>query len=349
MVGAPLLSIRIVLGVIFLIAGVSKLSDSEGSRRAVEQFGVPRWSARAVAVVLPFAELAIAIGLLVDPSARYAAVGALVLLIAFVVGVARAVSKGQSPDCHCLGQLHSEPAGPSTIARNLILVALALAVVAAGAGPGIPGGVEQFSGPQAELAVVSALAILLALATAWLWGDRQRARAALAGTVPEAAPKPGLQRGTAAPDFDLTPVRGAAATLGDLTKGLRPTVLIFLSTACGSCAQLLPELGRWQDSVGDTVALVPIFSGDRADIERLSQDHGLRIALAEQGRATFERFALHATPSAVLIDPDGTIAGAAAEGSQAVEALVRAALGRADPPAPRSATNLTRAGIAAGR
>ncbi len=46
---------------------------------------------------------------------------ALLLLLAFAGGVARAMSRGQAPDCHCFGQIHSEPAGPSTLIRNAVL------------------------------------------------------------------------------------------------------------------------------------------------------------------------------------------------------------------------------------
>ena len=36
------------------------------------------------------------------------------LLLAFVGGIAFNMARGNAPDCHCFGQLHSEPAGRSS-------------------------------------------------------------------------------------------------------------------------------------------------------------------------------------------------------------------------------------------
>jgi peroxiredoxin len=326
---------------VFLVAGVGKLLDREGSRRALQEFGVPEGAVPALALALPVAEIAVAVGLLVDPSARYVAIAALLLLGAFIVGIRRALSRGRAPDCHCFGQLHSEPAGTPTVLRNAILAGLALALVAAGRGPGVPGGAEHMSGTEAELAAVSAIAIVLAMATAVLWGERYRARGDAA--VVSSAPAHGLLRGMEAPDFELTALRGEAATLRDLTSESRPVVLIFLSAGCGSCAPLVAEIGRWQESLAENVVLAPIFSGERATVVRLTEDHDLTIALADEGTATFDRYLLPTMPSAVLIDPDGTIAGAAAVGPPAVEELIRAAIPRAAVSEPASAPGGDRA------
>jgi len=56
--------IRIALSIVFSVAAITKLLDQEGTREAVQNFGAPRASAPAVAIILPFVELAIALGLL---------------------------------------------------------------------------------------------------------------------------------------------------------------------------------------------------------------------------------------------------------------------------------------------
>ena len=114
------MSIRCLLAVVFIVAAIGKLLDVEGSRRALVEFGVPVRATRLGAVLLPFAELAVAILLLFVPTARWGALGALLLLLAFSAGVARAMSRGEAPDCHCFGQIHSEPAGRSTLIRNAL-------------------------------------------------------------------------------------------------------------------------------------------------------------------------------------------------------------------------------------
>jgi thiol-disulfide isomerase/thioredoxin len=106
----------------------------------------------------------------------------------------------------------------------------------------------------------------------------------------------------------------------------RPAVLIFLSTNCGPCLEMLPTLAGWQASLETNLSLPAIFAGERAEIERLSAEHGLSLVLAQETDELFSRYALRATPSGVLIGADGSIAGSPAEGVPAIEALIRSAV-----------------------
>jgi uncharacterized membrane protein YphA (DoxX/SURF4 family)/thiol-disulfide isomerase/thioredoxin len=334
-VDALLLSVRCVLAAVFLVAGIGKLLDLEGSRRALEEFGAPARVSRLGGVALPAAELAVALALLIQPSGRWGALAALLLLLVFAGGVARAMLRGQAPDCHCFGQIHSEPAGRSTLIRNSLLAAAAALVVVAGAGPSVNGGLASLHGAEIALVAVSVLAAVLVVAVAQLWSDRRRlARELRAAITARAAP--GLPRGTWAPDFELTSVRGTERSLADLlarppTEQPRSAVLVFVSTGCGACLELLPLLGRWQDSLSERLALPAIFAGERKEVERQCAEHELSLALAQEENEAFERYRLRATPSAVLVGIDGIIAGAPAEGVPAIEALIRTAVAEARP------------------
>ncbi len=323
-----LLSIRGVLAVVFLVAAVGKLFDLQGSRRALEEFDVPARAARLGGIALPVAELAVAIALLIRPTAGWGAAGALLLLLAFAGGVARAMSRGQAPDCHCFGQIHSEPAGRSTLIRNGVLAAAAAVVLVAGSGPSIDGALGNLHGAAIGLVAVSVLAGVLAVAVAQLWAGKRRLVRELAGAIAAEAPR-GLPRGTPAPEFELEPVRGTVRSLIELTRLQRPIVLIFVSTNCGPCLMMLDSLADWQDSLSSSVMLAAIFSGAMDDVERLSAEHQLSLALAQSASETFELYGLRATPSAVLVGVDGLIAGAPAEGVPAIEALVRTAAAQA--------------------
>lgn len=122
---------RILLAVVFAVAGVAKLLDLDGSRQAIAGFGVRGRLARPLGLALPAAELSIAAGLLFTASARYAAAAAAALLTAFCLAIGLARARGRTPDCHCFGRLHSAPAGWGTLARNaaLLVVAIGIAVV----------------------------------------------------------------------------------------------------------------------------------------------------------------------------------------------------------------------------
>ncbi|HXF40428.1 MAG TPA: MauE/DoxX family redox-associated membrane protein, partial [Blastocatellia bacterium] len=116
-----LLVARLVLALIFVVAGIAKAADLAGSRRAVRSFGIPEGLAAPLGLTLPFVEIVIAVALIPLNSAWVGAIAALAVLVSFVIGIAVNLARGNSPDCHCFGQLHSEPVGWSTLARNIVL------------------------------------------------------------------------------------------------------------------------------------------------------------------------------------------------------------------------------------
>jgi uncharacterized membrane protein YphA (DoxX/SURF4 family) len=72
---AALLIARLVLAAVFSLAGVAKLSDLKGSRRAIIDFGVPSAIAAPLGLLLPVAELGVAATLLPATTAWWGAVG----------------------------------------------------------------------------------------------------------------------------------------------------------------------------------------------------------------------------------------------------------------------------------
>src|SRR6266478_8116855 len=135
-----LLFARLLLCAVFLVAGLAKLADLSGSRQAMRDFGVPNKLADFFGLLLPLAEMAVAVALVLPLTAWWGAVGALALLLIFVAGIGYNLAHGRTPDCHCFGQLHSAPAGWSTLIRNLVLAGIAGLVVSFGtnaAGPGL--------------------------------------------------------------------------------------------------------------------------------------------------------------------------------------------------------------------
>jgi uncharacterized membrane protein YphA (DoxX/SURF4 family) len=82
-----LLVARLLLAAVFAVAALTKLADLSGSRQAMRNFGVPERLAVPLGTLLPIAELAIAITLVPAVSARWTALGALLLLLLFVAGI----------------------------------------------------------------------------------------------------------------------------------------------------------------------------------------------------------------------------------------------------------------------
>ena len=136
--GFVLFLARVLLAVVFAVAGLAKLADLAGSRQALRNFGVPALLVAPLGVLLPLAELAVAVALLPTLTAWGAAIGALALLFIFVAGISYNLARGRRPDCHCFGQLYSKPIGRSTLLRNLVLAIIAGFVVGFGwSNPGL--------------------------------------------------------------------------------------------------------------------------------------------------------------------------------------------------------------------
>ena len=327
-----LVVVRLGLAAVFAVAGVAKLMDLPGSRRALAEFGAPARLAAPGAVLLPLAELATALALLIGPTARWGAVAALALLAAFVFGLSRALRRGVAPDCHCFGQLHSEPASKATVVRNAILMVPALAVVA-DPGPALDAWVDARDAQELVLVATTTATLALAGTMVLLWREIGRLRLRIPEPEQAWAPPEPLAVGEPAPTFSAVGADGGPVALEDLMRPGRPCVLTFVQPGCGPCAELMPDLGRWQQSLAGDLALPVVTYGDVDEAKRLTEEHELRDVISQNAGEISDAYKVYATPCAVLITPDGTIGSGVVAGLPAIEALVRVALHRDDAPA----------------
>ena len=222
-----LLAIRLVLAAVLAVAGIAKLADRAGAREAVPGFGVPEALAPTVARLLPLLELTAAVLLIPSATATAGSALALALMLAFSAAITRSIARGEAPDCHCFGALHSEPAGPRTLIRNLALAAGAAVSLAGGPGTSATAWIPGLSGGGLA-ALLLGLALAAALAGGAAMGMRLLRRngqlllridaleAALAAggvAVPSELPAPtaGLPVYAPAPEFELPSLTGSGS------------------------------------------------------------------------------------------------------------------------------------------
>jgi len=120
---------RLALAAVFGVAAVGKLLDRRGVATAAEGLGVPPGMAGPVAGLLPVAELAVAGAVLWRPTVVAGAAAGLFLLALFTCLVVLNLRRGRRPPCHCFGKVGDAPIGSGTVVRNLVLMALATAVL----------------------------------------------------------------------------------------------------------------------------------------------------------------------------------------------------------------------------
>jgi peroxiredoxin len=338
---------RLLLAAVFVVAGVAKLADREGSRRAVADFGVPSALAAPLGILLPLAELAVAAALIPTSTAFWGAVGALVLLLLFVAGIGANLARGRRPDCHCFGQLHSSPAGWSTLARNGVLAAIAALLVWRGlegeVGPSVVGWIGALS--TAQLLVLAGGTVVLALlAVQWffLFGvlrqngrllarlNAVEERLAAAGLAPSengAHRTSGLAVGSPAPAFALQDLDGEEVTLDGLRARGKPVMLMFTDPSCEPCMDLLPDVGRWQQQYAGKLTIALVGRGSVEENSAEASEHGVENVLLQDDWEVADAYEIDATPGAVVVSPEGIIGSPVAQGPDEVEALLAQAVG----------------------
>jgi uncharacterized membrane protein YphA (DoxX/SURF4 family)/peroxiredoxin len=341
---SALLIARFALAAVFFVAGVAKLLDRAGSSAAMAGFGLPKSLAAPLGVALPVVELLVAIALIPAVSARWGALGALVLLGLFVAGIANVMVRGREAECHCFGQLHSSRVGWSTLGRNLALALVAGFVIAGERGGSSPSYMEWISAlGRAELLALSAGAIALAILAVGGWFmmhllrqhgrmllrlDTLEEQLAARGIIahPSAAGlADGLAPGVPAPAFALPDLGGGSTTLGDLLAAGLPLMLVFSHPGCTPCVAMLPEIASWQSAHGADLSIALISEGSTDDNRAASAEHGIERVLLQRERETAEAYQAWATPSAVLVSREGIIASPVAQGAVAIRAMISSA------------------------
>ena len=349
---AALLIARLVLAAVFTLAGVAKLLDLEGSRKAIIEFGLPAVVASPLALLLPLAELGVGAALIPASSAWWGALGALGLLVLFVMGISINLARGRTPDCHCFGQLHSAPAGWKTLARNAVLAALAGFVVwsgyegGGGAGPSALSWLGALSAAQL-LSLLGGVVVLALLAGQWWFLVhllRQNGRLLVRLEALEASiatdgsvapsqngtpvpPAEGLPVSSTAPEFSLSGLHGETLTLEALRAPGKPVMMLFTDPGCGPCNALLPEVGRWQEEHQEKLTLALISRGDPDENKTKAQEHALRNVVLQKDWEVSESYEVRGTPSAVLVSSEGKVASPVAGGEEGIRALLSYAVG----------------------
>lgn len=355
-----LVTSQLILASVLLVAGVSKLADRAGSQRGIVEFGLDARLAKPLAVGVPVVEIAVAIALLFGSTVRFAALAALAVLAGFTVLIAVNVAQGRQPDCHCFGALHSSRAGAGTLIRNGILIALA-GLVATGAWTD-----DTPEGVLSGLADLSALGATGAVTT-WLVGTmlvvrpgfpyyaltqahRFRAlrwfRKTWAGVALEKAfrksitaywtiqvrlhPAEGLADGSVAPRFSMPSLLDSGTlTLDALLDGERPLVVYFADPVCHLCTELLPEVSEWQSSHASELRIAVATRGSREENLAKFDVHGLEDVLLQKDRELLDAFQVYGTPSALIVNADGTIGSEVVHELDDIRLLVRRALAMA--------------------
>jgi uncharacterized membrane protein YphA (DoxX/SURF4 family) len=133
---ALVVTLRLAVAAVFLWAAVPKILDPAVFAEAIANYHVvPDAWIGPIAVVLPFVELAAALGLIAGVHEKGSAVCASVLLAGFTIAMGQAMARGIDIDCGCFGSAQTTTIGAGSLLRNVALMGACAVIVA---GPRVP-------------------------------------------------------------------------------------------------------------------------------------------------------------------------------------------------------------------
>jgi thiol-disulfide isomerase/thioredoxin/uncharacterized membrane protein YphA (DoxX/SURF4 family) len=331
-----LLLFRLVLFAVFALAGIGKLLDLSGSEKAVKAFGTPPEFARFFAVAIPVAELIFAFCFLFPDTSWLGALGGLILLASFIGGMAWQMRQGNAPDCHCFGQIHSEPVGVKSLVRNIIFAALAIVLIFAGrANQGRPLGTTNREVGQNITLLLFALALVVVASYLKRLVDENKRLARRIellelmdpGGKPversEASdPAESLPIGAPFPDFQLPDANGRIVTYEHVLAAGKPQMFFFVGPNCEPCKALLPDFEDWRKEFANSASLTFVSSGDVDANRGRFGDEIARTMLLQKNRELANVVLAKWTPSAIAVTRGGAIASHPAVGDMAIRDLM---------------------------
>lgn len=313
-----------VLVVLFAVSGVAKLADLQGTRAAVEAFGVPGPATRTLAVLLPLAELGVALALLPGASRAVGGGAAALLLVVLSAAVLVNLVQGRRPTCHCFGRWGTSDVSWRTVLRNALLLVVAGAVAVdprwtVGTGPAV---LAVAAGAALAVGVLAVEHAAGAADVAARSADEQeRTAASVADGLTDRGP---------APDVSLLDLDGRPRRLAELEQGAPVTLLVVLSPGCGPCRELAPSVTRWASTYAGRLGVVVVSYGDVTNLkERFSSD--ALVVLRDDDRVLRDALGTQAAPSAVLLSGGGRLLSEVGGGSPSVRVLLAAGLTGAPP------------------
>lgn len=122
--------IRLFLGLIFLSSALGKLVNRAQFQQAVLNFAIlPSVVARIYSMFLPWTELVLSLALITGFALRPVALILSFVIISFTTAIAVNLKRGRSLKCHCYGILGNSTISWGIVARNALLLMLAVVLL----------------------------------------------------------------------------------------------------------------------------------------------------------------------------------------------------------------------------
>jgi len=125
-----LVSIRIVLGFVFIFAAISKAAEPEAFVKAIYNYKLlPLFLINILAITLPWIELSAGLLLVFGVSVKENSSILSGMLLVFIIAIAISLARGLNIDCGCFGTVDGSKVGLMKILENIGLLLLGLILI----------------------------------------------------------------------------------------------------------------------------------------------------------------------------------------------------------------------------
>lgn len=148
---------------------------------------------------------------------------------------------------------------------------------------------------------------LLAIALAACGGGGGERKSSPPRAANQTPPAP-LERNQPFPDVTVTGLDSVKVSTADLVRG-HETIVLFISTACETCADLMKVWNRRADVIPADLKVVLIVDEEIDYAAKYAAKSGIILPLYCDTRSVFaEQYKMEIYPSAVAVRTDGTMA-----------------------------------------
>jgi thiol-disulfide isomerase/thioredoxin/uncharacterized membrane protein YphA (DoxX/SURF4 family) len=234
-----LFAMRLILGGIFLVSSLSKLTDISSFQRLVASYHIlPVGLAQVYGLLIPWIELIMAVLLITGIFRRIAAAGTIVLTASFATASIFSLVSGATATCGCFGEAFPLSHSQSLIINGFMLIQAVLLLVTPQTSPGIGRSFKRLAYWTMAIVIIGCTAL----------------------------PQPALAKAVTDKELAANSVQKANQAIEASLDAGKPAFLFFYSDGCAACQAQKPIIDNLEQEFAGQVTFMRFDYGQDKEV-----------------------------------------------------------------------------------